>query len=631
MSSLSTCIKVCIADGVNAWLRNMLVLLFLSTTGFANAQILDSLVMPGKVIEGHAKIEADCKSCHVPFKKTLQSSLCLDCHKDVAADVKAKKGFHGKTPNVADKECKSCHTDHKGRTMKIATFDEATFKHQFTDYPLNGAHVKTECKSCHKPGVKFRDAPSGCKDCHKKDDVHKGSLGAACADCHTEKSWKDAKFDHDKTRFALTGKHINVTCKKCHVDNNYKETPRTCIGCHKKDDKHKGRFGDKCESCHNANNWDSTFNHAKQGHWALLGKHANVKCDACHRAPLYAEKLSNKCIACHRGDDVHKGSLGEKCETCHNERSWKTAKFDHNRDTKFALYNKHKEAKCESCHKNGVEQKLQMTCISCHLKEDTHKGNFGEKCETCHSDLNWKKSTFDHAKATRYPLKLAHAVLKCDACHTGKIYEKDGGKALSMTCLACHEKDDVHKGQEGKLCENCHDEKTWKTAKFDHAKSSFPLLGAHYAVKCDACHKTQLFKDVPSTCIGCHEKEDVHKKTLGMQCDACHSIRSWKTWDFDHARQTQYKLEGAHVNVKCMACHKAVAPTIKALPSIMGGARQAMSKIANTPKTCFGCHVADDKHDGSFGQQCDRCHVLADWKTIKRGATRGLQSVPSPK
>jgi hypothetical protein len=163
-------------------IRWFIAIMLLSLHAFATAQVLDSLVMPGKVIEGHAKIEADCKSCHLPFKKMAQSSLCLDCHKEVAADVKAKKGFHGKTPDAVGKDCKTCHTDHKGRAMKIAAFDHATFKHQYTDYPLNGAHAKAECKSCHKSSEKFRDAPSGCNDCHKKDDVHKGSLGAACAD-----------------------------------------------------------------------------------------------------------------------------------------------------------------------------------------------------------------------------------------------------------------------------------------------------------------------------------------------------------------------------------------------------------------------------------------------------------------
>jgi hypothetical protein len=34
---------------------------------------------------------------------------------------------------------------------------------------------------------------------------------------------------------------------------------------------------------------------------------------------------------------------------------------------------------------------------------------------------------------------------------------------------------------------------------------------------------------------------------------------------------------------------------------------------------CVSCHNADDIHAGSFGKQCDRCHVTKDWRTIKTG------------
>lgn len=82
---------------------------------------------------------------------------------------------------------------------------------------------------------------------HRKDDVHQGSLGAKCADCHTENDWKEAKFDHEKTRFPLTGKHVDTKCVDCHKKGaDYKDAPRTCIGCHKEDDDsskgHKGLY-----------------------------------------------------------------------------------------------------------------------------------------------------------------------------------------------------------------------------------------------------------------------------------------------------------------------------------------------------------------------------------------------------
>ena len=214
--------------------RLVLVLLALAWVALAQAQSLESVLSPGKVIEGHAKVEDDCKACHVRFDRAAQDRLCMDCHKDVGQDMRAKAGFHGRLKPQA---CNECHTDHKGRGAKIVVLDKQRFDHALTDYPLRGKHAKTECDKCHEPAKKWRAAPSDCNACHRKDDVHKGSLGPKCADCHTENSWKEAKFDHSKTRFALEGKHVDVKCTDCHKNKaDYKDTPRTCYGCHKKDD-----------------------------------------------------------------------------------------------------------------------------------------------------------------------------------------------------------------------------------------------------------------------------------------------------------------------------------------------------------------------------------------------------------
>lgn len=584
------------------------------------AQSFDSLVMPGKVVEAHAKLEKECKQCHTAFKKTEQSRLCLDCHKPVATDVAAKRGFHGLSPGTQAKECKACHTDHKGRDAKIAAFDEKTFNHAHTDFALKNAHEPLLCKACHREQAKFRDAPSTCLACHRKDDKHKGSLGEKCDSCHNDKTWKDVKFDHDKTRFSLLGKHADAKCDACHANNRYKDTPRACFSCHRKDDTHKGRFGEKCESCHRADDWKSQFNHAKQARYPLLGKHATAKCESCHRTPLYAEKLPTRCNSCHVKDDIHKGTLGDKCDSCHKETGWTNTNFDHNRDTKFPLFNKHKVAVCGDCHTKGLKEKLPTACVDCHRKDDndSHNGQFGKACETCHSDKGWKPSIFDHNKSTRYPLRHAHAVAKCSACHSGTLYVKDGAKALPMDCLACHRKDDAHKGQLGDKCEACHSEKKWTGVLYDHNKSKFKLTGTHARTQCKACHRTPAYKDAPAVCAKCHDGDDVHKRTLGGKCETCHNTRSWKTWDFDHSRQTDYPLDGAHLKVACASCHKRAATDIAAAMPL-------------PPRSCFGCHSGDDTHSGGFGSVCERCHISRDWRTLKPGIVRGNAKTPALK
>lgn len=571
----------------------------------------ESALMPGEVIEGHAKLEANCKECHVRFNKEAQSGLCADCHKEVKADIQKHEGFHGR---LEEKECRTCHTEHKGRNAKIVVLDTNKFDHSKTDYPLKDAHAKQDkvkCNDCHKPEKKYREAPSACNGCHQKDDKHKGSLGKECNNCHKETNWKEAKFDHSKTKFALTGKHIDVKCNKCHADGpaTYKGASMECISCHRKDDKHKGSYGKKCETCHIDRSWKTIeFNHDKETKYKLLGKHKEVKCLSCHKEPLFkGNKTPSKCYACHRKDDIHKGGLGEKCETCHNEEKWKTAKFDHDKDTKYPLKGKHITTKCDACHTAeqkmpGQKEKIATTCIGCHKIDDKHKGNFGTKCESCHKEKDWKSLIFDHDKDTKYPLKDKHQKVKCIACHTDKISEQK----LSKDCFSCHKKDDekVHKLKLGKKCESCHSEKGWKDDSFNHARSRFPLLGMHQKVECKKCHQTQLYLDTPSDCYSCHKKDDdkVHKLRLGKKCESCHNARSWKAWDFDHDTRTKFKLDGGHTKIDCYACHK----------------KEVDDRFV-VPKTCDGCHDNDDVHRGEFGQQCERCHVTSKWATLRIG------------
>ena len=423
------------------------------------------------------------------------------------------------------------------------------FNHDQTNYPLKGGHrrIAAKCDSCHKPGVKFRSAPHECQACHKKDDVHKGKLGPKCEQCHSVDNWKVPDFDHDKTRFKLEGGHAKAKCRDCHADQTYKDTPRECIDCHKKKDDtdgHHGKFGAKCATCHNAVKWkESLFDHARDAKYALKGKHADAKCDTCHKEPLYTVKLPSRCIACHRKDDNekgHKGGLGEKCESCHNEKSWKGAAFDHDRDSDYPLTGKHRDVKCASCHKAGVtgtagapREKAPRDCIGCHRRDDAdkgHKGKFGEKCETCHTTKLWKDVTFSHDRDTKYPLKGKHAKATCVSCHTGQLYKDK----TATDCIACHRKDDNEKGHKGSLgtqCEACHSVNGWRVDAFDHNKSRFPLVGSHVRVECKKCHQTVAFKDAPRECNGCHEKDDVHKRRLGIDCQSCHNARTWKSWN----------------------------------------------------------------------------------------------------
>ena len=356
----------------------------LCSAGAALAQGIESVLAPGKLSKAHVKWEDECKQCHVKFDRTAQDRLCVECHsKTVGADLRDKVGYHGR---MTAQTCRTCHTEHKGRDLDLAAFDKQRFDHAVTDFALRGGHQKAECAKCHEPARKYREAPHDCYACHKKDDVHKASLGPKCADCHTENSWKEAKFDHNKTRFPLLDKHADVKCADCHKDKNYRETPHACYACHKKDDDrkgHKGQFGEKCETCHTAKLWKSSiFNHDTETKYALRGKHRTIRCVDCHTSGnIYKVKPASDCYACHKKDDKHKESLGKECGNCHSERDWKEkAKFDHNKSA-FPLLGKHVDVECKACHKSTMFKEAPKDCYACHKKDDTHKGSLGQACE----------------------------------------------------------------------------------------------------------------------------------------------------------------------------------------------------------------------------------------------------------
>jgi hypothetical protein len=567
------------------------------------SQGIESIVAPGKMTTAHVKYEDDCKQCHVRFDRKAQDGLCMACHKDVGADVRNKAGFHG---HGVEAKCNSCHTEHKGRDANIVNLDKKKFDHTKTDFQLKGKHDKVECEKCHVAGKKYRDAALTCNACHKKDDVHKGSLGAKCADCHTEASWKEARFDHDSTKFPLTGKHTDVKCTDCHKDNNYKDTPRNCYACHRKiDDQkgHKGQYGEKCDTCHTSKAWKpSTFNHDTDTKYVLRGKHHSVVCKDCHTGNLYKEKLTQECYACHKKDDKHKESLGKNCASCHTEKSWKEpTKFDHEK-TQFPLLGKHFKVECKECHKSQMFKEAPKDCFGCHQKDDKHKTNLGKECADCHSEQDWKhtEGRFKHER-TKFPLRNAHAAssVKCVACHK----DLSSFRNTSLVCVSCHKKDDKHEGQLSEKCDTCHSDKAWKGTSFDHGLSRFPLTGRHINATCKSCHETARYKDALRECLSCHKKDDKHKQKLGAKCETCHGTRGWAVWNFNHDTQTKYKLEGAHSKVTCESCHVQVAPKGK--------------PVAPLSNTCVSCHRQDDVHEGMFGVRCDQCHRAEDWKSFK--------------
>jgi hypothetical protein len=431
----------------------------------ASAQtVIERLVSPGPLSKAHQELQKDCGACHVSFKKEAQTALCLDCHEDVAADVQRQRGFHGKSPDIDGKPCKTCHTEHEGDYFSIVTFDAAAFDHALTDYALKGGHSDVACNQCHSPNKKFRQAPLDCATCHESDEPHKGRLGTDCQSCHNVNDWNQVDFDHSTTKFSLSGKHRQQKCQACHVDERYKDLPSKCIDCHIDDDTHAGSFGAACDDCHNANSWlDTGFNHRRKTGFALSGRHAAIDCKTCHTVTLFKPKLKRTCIGCHRDDDPHKGGQGENCSACHNETSWtKNTRFDHDL-SRFPLLGEHKKIECDACHFSKRFKEAQTDCAACHDDDDKHKGALGQDCGLCHNPNDWALWIFDHDTQSNFQLTGAHEGLSCASCHRA---QKREGVSQSSECIACHRADDKHRGEYGSDCARCHTTEDFKRIRY---------------------------------------------------------------------------------------------------------------------------------------------------------------------
>jgi hypothetical protein len=160
----------------------------------------------------------DCSACHEDAisAEALQETPqeCYSCH---AEDDVHNGGF--------GKDCAACHSSEG--------WEDATFDHSHTAFPLTGSHSGIACARCHV-GSDFAAASTDCVSCHPEPGFHKGAFGAEstrCASCHTATSWTPATFApaHDVFPLDHGGEEQKATCKTCHpatVD------AYTCVDCH---------------------------------------------------------------------------------------------------------------------------------------------------------------------------------------------------------------------------------------------------------------------------------------------------------------------------------------------------------------------------------------------------------------
>jgi hypothetical protein len=634
--------------------RFVLVVLLAIAACLAAAPGTRAQISPGPLSKAHESLSGttQCNSCHV-FGASTPTYKCLDCHKELAEALANKHGYHAQMQmrNPNGKDCVKCHLEHNGEKFNLIRWEPSKekFDHRLTGYKLEGKHTNLQCEKCHTLGhmvpalkalIKYKDPAKSffaqspdCIPCHT--DPHKGQLGNECTKCHNVESWKAANnFDHAKTRYPLTGLHIKVPCEKCHKPDTpggparYKDMKfSACSDCHL--DPHRGEFKKACDACHTTSSWKTMlpgydFDHSKTK-YPLLGKHATVACTACHIKDDFKKEIPfANCKDCHT-PDPHKGQFDSRpkqgeCAECHTVDGWKPSTFgvkEHD-TSKYPLKGAHSKVDCAKCHipagKDTVYKVKFALCTDCH--KDAHDNQFAgapykNRCEDCHTVVDWHRTTYTIAKHrdSRYPLNGAHAAVPCADCHKiglgGRTDKILPFKFEDRTCSACHK--DPHKGEFDKEmarkrasgtpfgCEACHTTKSWADINgFDHSKTKFPLLGAHRTVACADCHKPTTvyesrFKGTSQACEACHQ--DAHDgqfilvKDNTTHCADCHNATRWVPSTFDHDTKTRLPLTGGHANVPCAKCHTNI--------KLVGNKDVVIYK--KTPNKCVDCHGNNPK------------------------------------
>ena len=146
-------------------------------------------------VTNHAQLGDDCGACHPPpSSSATMADRCLDCHKAIGADIKAKEGIHGRLAGAqSSPTCRGCHPEHNGPKGALTSLDGVTFPHDLTGFSLRG-HRETAkgarfaCTDCHPKDYTTFDQ-SLCSDCHAAIDAafmsrHEAAYGKDCLACH---------------------------------------------------------------------------------------------------------------------------------------------------------------------------------------------------------------------------------------------------------------------------------------------------------------------------------------------------------------------------------------------------------------------------------------------------------------
>ena len=119
----------------------------------------------------------------------------------------------------------------------------------------------------------------------------------------------------------MTGKHTDVACESCHVDNVFTGTPQACVACHQDPAFHVAVFGDACTECHSTDAWSPARFDRLHTFPVDHGESGVSSCQTCHPTQVQAYT----CYGCHEHNptEIERKHIEEgigdflNCMECH--------------------------------------------------------------------------------------------------------------------------------------------------------------------------------------------------------------------------------------------------------------------------------------------------------------------------
>lgn len=281
------------------------------------------------------------------------------------------------------------------------------FNHMTTGFPLTGAHLITECSSCHTDGV-FKGTPRDCAGCHTKGrkviatpkSAKHIPTDEACDVCHSNTvTFLGTRYNH--------GRVVPGQCTTCHNGHIALGKPASHTTLMK--------ATNSCDACHRTFVWlPASWNH--------IGAPQNCSTQ-CHNGTIATGRTASATYpngVAHAKD----GRLSYECSSCHIYFGWYPASYKH-ADSNYV-------GTCSTCH--DYTSGKNYTPVKAN-----HANTSGMECSDCHSKTAWAGAS--GAAPSNHSYFVPGAT--CATCHPTTKTSHITGSALHVyltgnTCRTCH-------------------------------------------------------------------------------------------------------------------------------------------------------------------------------------------------